>query len=355
MQGIRLLAISIASIAMTHLSFAAPIVPPTPKSRPVLTAPKQVQKQKDHRGLLLSPLSILPPYKASEADKNKNADFAYGAFQRGWYLTALALATRQAEAGQPTAQTLIGVIYETGRGVPQDITKAVDWYELAVSTGEPQAALRLAMLYLDGSQIKQNKQKAAKYLQIAADAKIPSALYNLSILYEEGDTLPKNIDKARKLMEQAAEAGDVDAMYALGQDFVEGPEDKRNYRRGAFWFGRAARRGNIAAQVQYAIMLFKGEGVVPDEKKAADWFERAARAGNPIAMNRLAHIYLKGRGRPINIIEATAWQTHANSLGIMDSELEEVAKSLSLAEQEQAGKRAAQLAKLLARTARVAN
>ena len=43
-------------------------------------------------------------------------DLAYGAFQRGFYLTAFDIAIKRAEAGDVPAQTLIALIYEGGYG-----------------------------------------------------------------------------------------------------------------------------------------------------------------------------------------------------------------------------------------------
>src|SRR5262245_49632997 len=48
-------------------------------------------------------------------------DQAYGAFQRGYFLTALALALPRAEAADPAAQTLIAELYAQGLGVGQNL------------------------------------------------------------------------------------------------------------------------------------------------------------------------------------------------------------------------------------------
>ena len=48
-------------------------------------------------------------------------DDAYGAFQRGYYLTALSLALPRAEDGDTAAQTLIAEIYAKGLGVAQNL------------------------------------------------------------------------------------------------------------------------------------------------------------------------------------------------------------------------------------------
>ncbi len=294
--------------------------------------------------LLPSPVSIAPIIPSTTpTPETITGDPAYGAFQRGWYLTALALATRQAEAGITSSKTLLGVLYETGRGIPQDLPLAASWYELASKDGDNQAALRLGLLYLVDATSNADKEKAAQQLEIAAAANIPEALYNLALLHREGKVRPNDPKQIKNLLERASETGDPDAMLELGIFLKDGPEEIRDPLRAAFWMGRAARRGLVPAQIYYATLLFKGEGVVPNEAEAADWFERAASKGNPIAMNRLARIYANGRGRPIDLIEASAWQFHAGRQGILDSGMEDIANSLSLEQQEQASKRAAEI------------
>ncbi len=63
----------------------------------------------------------------------RSTDLAFGAFQRGYYLTALELALPRAESGDPAAQTLIAELYWKGLGVGRDPKKAVDWYQFAAN------------------------------------------------------------------------------------------------------------------------------------------------------------------------------------------------------------------------------
>ncbi len=166
--------------------------------------------------LLPSTLSrppILP--QDTPTPETVEGDPAYGAFQRGWYLTALSLATKQAEAGITSSKTLLGVLYETGRGVPQDLELAASWYELASDDGDPQAALRLGLLYLSGAGVETDKKKAAEQLEKAAAADIPEALYNLALLHQEGRVLPNDPEQIKTLLERASETGDTDACWSL--------------------------------------------------------------------------------------------------------------------------------------------
>ncbi|TYC60494.1 sel1 repeat family protein [Rhodobacterales bacterium] len=275
---------------------------------------------------ILSIVDAGPPSLGGE--ETATADTAYSAFQRGWYLTAVGLATPLAEEGNTAAQALLGVIHEAGLGIRQDKTKAADWYRLAANAGDVGSAMQLAQLYLLGTGVEVDKKKAADLFEKAADAGNPSALYNLALIYQEGEGRPFDEDKARELLEKAAQLNDSDAQYALALSFLESLTGLNDPGQGAFWMGRAARRGNTSAQVYYGILRFQGKGVEPDEAEAADWFERAATSGNPVAMNRLARIYAYGRGREQNMAAAAGWHLIARTLGVSDFSLDRIVEGL---------------------------
>ncbi|WP_417687055.1 tetratricopeptide repeat protein [Roseibium sp.] len=294
---------------------------------------------------LQSPVDI--PLPRLPEGTEPDADFAYGAFQRGWYLTSLALATPLAEDGNVPAQALLGVLHETGLGIEQDKEKAADWYQLAAGAGDPGAAMQLAQLYLLGSGVPEDKKKAGDLFQIAADAGNPSAIYNLALLYQEGVGRPYDEEKARELLTKAATLNDAEAQYALGLSFLEGVGGLSDPGQGAFWLGRAARRGHTSAQIYYGILRFQGKGVEPNESEAADWFERAATAGNPVAMNRLARVYAYGRGRDLDPVAAAGWHFIARAFGVSDLQLDGFVESLDDETRAQARQRAEQFSALL--------
>ena len=60
----------------------------------------------------------------------------YAAHEKGDYATALRLLRPLAEGGNSDAQHNLGVMYEKGRGVPQDYAEAVKWYRKAAKRGE---------------------------------------------------------------------------------------------------------------------------------------------------------------------------------------------------------------------------
>ncbi|WP_209015854.1 SEL1-like repeat protein [Roseibium sp. RKSG952] len=274
------------------------------------------------------PSPLTAPLPQLVEGEEPTTDLAYGLFQRGWYLTALSIATPLAEAGDAPAQTLLGVLHETGYGIQQDKKKAADWYKLAAAKNDPQAALRLAQLYLVGDGVQQDKSRAADLFDIAAKAGNPNALYNLAIIYQEGDGRPYDADKALDYLRQSAQQNDPKAQYALGLAYMEGLNGLNDPGLGAFWLGRAARRGHTSAQVYYGILRFQGRGVDVDQAEAAAWFERAAASGNPVAMNRLAKIYAYGAGREQDLVKAAAWHYMARALGVDDLQLDDFVETL---------------------------
>ncbi|MDQ0316978.1 tetratricopeptide repeat protein [Amorphus orientalis] len=241
-------------------------------------------------------------------------DVAYGAYQRGYFLTAMRVALERAEKGDAAAQTLLGLIYEDGNAVEKDLEAAADWYAIASEGGDTNASYRLGLLYLDGTGVDQDRERAAELFAEAAEAGNASAAYNLGLIeLEERDT-----EAAARHLEAATEAGNADAAYALALLYTSGtgvvPDDVRATKL----MGEAAAGGSVAAQVEYAIRVFKGVGIDKNEEAAAAWFDRAARAGNPIAMNRLARLLAVGRGVAPDPVEASKWHLIARSRGRSD-------------------------------------
>ncbi|MCZ8106916.1 MAG: tetratricopeptide repeat protein [Burkholderiales bacterium] len=263
-------------------------------------------------------------------------DLAYGAFQRGLYLTAFNEASKRV-AADPTdgaAMTLIGELYANGFGVRQDWAKAGDWYRLAVQRGDPHAAFALGMMTLDGRGVTKDAAAGRRLLESAADA-VPAAAYNLALLLLEARR-PESDRRAAELMRRAADAGEIDAQYALAVLYRQGKGVIRDPVEGAIWMARAAASRNAAAEVEYGIMLFNGEGVIRNEVGAAAFFLRAAEKGNPVAQNRLARLHAAGRGVPRDLVEAAKWHAIAGSRGVKDPWLDETVKELSPAERARA-------------------
>jgi len=75
---------------------------------------------------------------------------------------------RAAEQGDTDAQLNLGLLYATGRGVPQSYGKAVRWYRMAAEQGDADGQSRLGLLYANGQGAQQDLVQAHLWLSLAA-------------------------------------------------------------------------------------------------------------------------------------------------------------------------------------------
>lgn len=292
-----------------------------------------------------------PPKAAGENDEalsisndifgpRRPVDAAYGAFQRGYFLTALSLALPRAERGDAAAQTLIAEIYAKGLGVAQNLARASGWYALASENGDPIATFELALMYQEGRGVPKNRSRAAELFKQAAERGSVPAKYNLALLHVEGAYAPPNLVRAVELFREAAEAGLPEAQYDYGTLLLEGAGVAPDPRKGAAQIGLAAEQGLPAAQVDFATLLYLGKGIDRNLSEAIHWYARAAAAGNAVAQNRYAKLLASGEGVERNLEEAAMWRALARRQGLTDPILDKLLVLIPPAELASAEERA---------------
>ena len=279
-----------------------------------------------------------------ERFSERPADMAYGAYQRGYYLTALNLATPLALQGDAAAQTLIAEIYSRGLGVRQDLVKAMEWYGKAAERDVPEAQFELAMLLLDGGDEFGDPERAYALMQQAADAGNPMAQFNFAQMVNSRRPTREGMETAVAYFEKAALAGLADAQYAMAQAYREGvggkPVDLAAARR---WLQLAARQNHDTAQIELGTWLVEGVGGERDLEAGFAWLRQAAAAGNPAAQNRVAKLYRAGVGVEPDTIEAAAWYLRARRAGLTDPVMEDQLQGLTDEQLAEAGQRAGTL------------
>jgi TPR repeat protein len=90
------------------------------------------------------------------------------AYARHDYVRAAPLLLVAAQNGSPAAQTYLGYMYQTGRGVPRDYVAAAAWLQLAAEQGEPTAQFLLGLLFDKGYGVPQDWVHAEVWLNLAA-------------------------------------------------------------------------------------------------------------------------------------------------------------------------------------------
>ena len=268
------------------------------------------------------------------------ADEAFGAFQRGRYLTALELATPRALEGDPAAQTLVAEIYSRGLGVRKDVAKAAEWYGKAAEQGVPEAQFRLAMILIDGGAEFSDPERAYELMQAAADAGNRTAQFNFAQMALDREPTDEGMATAVEYYELAADAGLADAQYAMAQVYERGlggkPADLGIART---WLQRAARQNFDTAQIDLGTWLIEGKGGEHDPQEGFAWLLRAAQAGNPAAQNRVAKLYRAGVGVEPDTVAAAAWYMIARRAGLVDELMEDHLDGLTAEQIAEAEKR----------------
>jgi len=292
---------------------------------------------------LPTPLSATEPDGSPKGDKdgpdenatkNRNIDRAYGAFQRGYYLTALDLALSRAKLGDPAAQTLVAEIYSDGLGVPRNMEKAAFWYKAAANGGDSAAQLKYALMLLEGRYVDPDRDKARELMKAAADSGNPSAEFNYGQMLISDQPGSEGLKKALPYMHSSAEAGIADAQFALAQIYAYGVgSTEPDLDEARKWMIRAARAGFDTAQLDIAVWLIDGVGAKPDYDSGFGWMRRAANGGNIMAQNRIAYLYINAIGTRPDPIEAAKWYILSRRAGMEDAALDDFFQGLTEEEQ----------------------
>ena len=126
------------------------------------------------------------------------ADFQAGtdAYQRRDYPTALKEWRPLAEQGNAVAQSNLGLLYQNGRGVPQDYVQARQWYEKAAVQGDENAQYNLSRLYVAGRGVPQDYVQARQWFKKAAVQRDAKAQHSLGLLYAMGQGVSQDFVQA---------------------------------------------------------------------------------------------------------------------------------------------------------------
>jgi TPR repeat protein len=166
------------------------------------------------------------------------------AFEGEHYEQALAELLPLAQAGDISAMSYVGLVYDEGQ---DDIARALPWYQRAAARNEPRAEARLGELY------------------------------------DQGKGVPQDTQKALDWYERAAAQGNDEAQAALGDHYHNDLDDSVN---AAYYYGLAAAQGNADAQYALGLMLLGERGVPADIPRAWMYFTLAASDSDDAAQAR---------------------------------------------------------------------
>lgn len=220
------------------------------------------------------------------------------------------LLTTAAAAGLPTAQYVLGMMVEQGRGVPANPGAAVELYRRAAEQGLASAQARLGLALMDGRGVLKDPQDGESWLRRAAVQGDPEAAALVGDLYSRGGALPPNYAEAALWYRKAAEAGHKGAARALGLLSLTGALT-RDPVEAARWLRVSAEGGDDQSKVDLASLVLKGEASPEDARRSRALFGQQAAAGDLVAAYNYALCLASGVGGERDDAEAARWMRRA--------------------------------------------
>jgi TPR repeat protein len=154
----------------------------------------------------------------SNEKANRKLDSASASIQKHQYHRAFKQLHKLAKQGHPTAQHIVGMMYENGIGVEKNLSKAVSYYEKSAMQDFGDAQCTLGRMYQQGNAVVvKDAEKARDWLTKAAERNIPEAEYNLGMMHAKGDGVPQDLAKASQYLQRASAHGVDDAKDALAK------------------------------------------------------------------------------------------------------------------------------------------
>jgi len=188
-------------------------------------------------------LLLLAPCAARAAA----TDNAVKAMSQGDYERALKELRPLVEKNDPDAQCLMGMMYDAGKGVPQDQAIAASWYRKAAEQKQMTAQLFLGAMYFTGTGVARDYRQAARWLQAPANAGNAEAQFYLGAMHAEGNGVGKDEAEAIEWLTKSSAQKNTRAMGMLTALLFARHQSERDLVDAYVWSHLAAEYDPIQA------------------------------------------------------------------------------------------------------------
>lgn len=210
---------------------------------------------------------------------------------------------QRAQSGDDQAQLQLAAMYWSGKDIPRDANKMLNYMQMAASSGNASAYYNLGKLYSEGLDVPKNIALAIENYSKAIELKHPKAAYNLGLIYLRHPELDNSHDQAFRYFKKAEEMKDESAQIYLAYMYREGLGVQVNLEKSRKYVNLLAKKGNPHAILELAKIEYKDENYI----KATQLFESLAKDFDQEKASYLAYIYMGGYGIPENLQIAKKW------------------------------------------------
>ena len=229
---------------------------------------------------------------------------------------------RAAEQRFVPAQHQLALLYEAGRGVAKDEAAAARWFALAAEGGDADAQFKTGLRLAEGRSVQQNDVEAVRWYRRAADQGHAAAQHALGFMYGRGRGVPRDDAESARWIRLAADQQFAIAEHDMGARYATGLGVERNDSEAVRWYRRAAEQQYAPAEQALGLMYLEGRGVAKDEEEGYRWIRLAAERNNAAAAYMLGARYATGQGVPVDDSQALLWFRRAAEQGDPRGQLE---------------------------------
>lgn len=257
-------------------------------------APCWLKKTAQALGLLLALVLAFSPAVAAQKETSQKGPAQKGAGKAAAVVPGAPLADARPQQEQPGPQGPAG---DAARAFAAgDVATARGIWEKLAAEGDGQAMNNLGVLYDQGNSVEQDVGRALHWFAKAADAGNASGMSNYGRMLDQGRGMESNPAEAARWFDLAARMGQPEAQYNLGFLYEHGRGVKKDDAAAAAWYSRAAAQRQREALGRLGHFYRVGRGVAANPQRAALLLYAAAMEGLPEAIEELR--LMAGEGKP---------------------------------------------------------
>lgn len=168
----------------------------------------------------------------------------------------------------------------------KDFAAAHAIYLTLANQNDAKACYNLGLMYQNGDGVTQNLDEAVKWYTKSASLDYKEAQYQLAAMVFRREIQSISYERAAQYYQQAAELGHVKSQLNLGMLYYRGDVIAQDFTASLKWLNLAASNNNSEAQGYLANMYLQGVGVQEDTVKAAMWLIIATQNEDTRYINR---------------------------------------------------------------------
>ncbi len=279
---------SIALLLVTVIVTARIFWPKTPSSAPV-----DYEAEAKKLGLTYTPtppkditlpkgLTLIVPV----GDEQK----AEALLDQNRYAEAAPLFNKACDAGIARGCADLAYLYDQGKGVAQNDSRAAKLATKACNAGDAYGCLAIGELYEEGRGVTQDYSRAVEFYTKACKGRISHGCYSLGMMYDNGQGVAKDSSQAVAFYSKACDAGEAEGCNNLGDMYSNGQGVEKDDARAVSLFSKACILSSADGCSNLGNYYRLGLGVAKDSEKARQLLTKGCKMGNQWGCDRLKEI-----------------------------------------------------------------